>query len=244
MSAMTGALYNRSPVTVLGGRAPEMRWGSGSLQEIDHVPFVAPVVKSAETVKDPARIAEVTARRHRPLAGGAERTDVRRLPARRRLHGGGGEIPGPIPGSPRDPLPRASSAAAELLAGAERPAIMAGTGLYWERGEDELRALAEALGAPVFLNGMGRGCLPADHELAFSRARGHALKGADVALAIGLPLDFRLGFGGSFGEDTKLVSAGRRRRTSSTATASRTWSSSAASRRRWRRSAQTPRSRG
>ena len=43
---------------------------------------------------------------------------------------------------------------------------MAGTGLYWARGEDELRALAEALGAPVFLNGMGRGCLPADHELA------------------------------------------------------------------------------
>ncbi len=82
---------------------------------------------------------------------------------------------------------------------------MAGTGLYWARGEDELRALAEALGAPVFLNGMGRGCLPADHELAFSRARGHGLKEADVALAIGLPLDFRLGFGGSFGDETKLV---------------------------------------
>ncbi len=44
---------------------------------------------------------------------------------------------------------------------------MAGTGLYWGRGEDELRALAEALGIPVFLNGLGRGCLPADHELCF-----------------------------------------------------------------------------
>src|SRR3954453_3019054 len=57
MSAMAGAMQNRSPLVVLGGRAPEMRWGSGSLQEIDHVPFVAPVVKSAETVKDPAEIA-------------------------------------------------------------------------------------------------------------------------------------------------------------------------------------------
>ena len=109
--------------------------------------------------------------------------------------------PGFDPGSVADGVERA----AELLAAAERPAIMAGTGLYWARGEDELRALAEALGAPVFLNGMGRGCLPADHELAFSRARGHGLKEADVALAIGLPLDFRLGFGGSFGEETKLV---------------------------------------
>ena len=82
---------------------------------------------------------------------------------------------------------------------------MAGSGLYWGHGEEELRALAEALGIPVFLNGLGRGCLPADHELAFSRARGTALKGADVALVVGVPMDFRLGFGGSFGEETKIV---------------------------------------
>ena len=82
---------------------------------------------------------------------------------------------------------------------------MAGTGLYWARGEAQLRALAEGLGIPVLLNGLGRGCLPADHELAFSRARGTALKGADVALVVGVPMDFRLGFGGSFGEETKIV---------------------------------------
>ena len=35
--------------------------------------------------------------------------------------------------------------AAALLASAERPAIMAGTGLYWGGGEEQLRALAEAL---------------------------------------------------------------------------------------------------
>src|SRR5205814_6128718 len=61
MSALAGAQQNRSPIAVLGGRAPEMRWGSGSLQEIDHLPFVSPVTKSAETVRDPARIAAVTA---------------------------------------------------------------------------------------------------------------------------------------------------------------------------------------
>jgi acetolactate synthase-1/2/3 large subunit len=81
---------------------------------------------------------------------------------------------------------------------------MAGTGLYWGRGEEELRALAEAIGIPVFLNGLGR-CLPADHELAFSRARSTALQDADVALVIGVPMDFRLGFGGSFGEETKII---------------------------------------
>src|SRR6185437_11279411 len=114
------------------------------------------------------------------------------------------EVPA-VASAPDAQPPAGIEEAAALLAGAERPVIMAGTGLYWARGEDQLRALAEALGIPVFLNGLGRGCLPADHDLAFSRARSTALQGADVALVIGVPLDFRLGFGGSFGEETKLI---------------------------------------
>ena len=82
---------------------------------------------------------------------------------------------------------------------------MAGTNLYWGHGEDALLALAQELGIPVFLNGLARGCVPADHELFFSRARSNGLKGADVALVIGVPMDFRLGFGQSFGEETELV---------------------------------------
>ena len=57
----------------------------------------------------------------------------------------------------------------------------------------------------MFLNGLARGCLPADHELFFARARSAGLKGADVALVIGVPMDFRLGFGGAFGEETELI---------------------------------------
>jgi acetolactate synthase-1/2/3 large subunit len=57
----------------------------------------------------------------------------------------------------------------------------------------------------VFLNGLARGCVPADHDNYFSRTRGAALKGADVALVVGVPMDFRLGFGASFGDDTEIV---------------------------------------
>jgi acetolactate synthase-1/2/3 large subunit len=92
-----------------------------------------------------------------------------------------------------------------LLSGAERPVIMAGTDLYWGRGEDGLLELAETLRIPVFLNGLARGCVPADHELFFSRVRSQALKGADVAVVMGVPMDFRLGFGASFGEDTEII---------------------------------------
>lgn len=204
LSAIAGAQANNSPVAVLGGRAPEMRWGSGSLQEIDHLPFVSPLVKSAQTVKDTAEIPAMTAAAldlALSAPGGPTFLDYP-------MDIVFSEAEAEVPAAP-DPGPGVAAAGVEeavaLLAGAERPAIMAGSGLYWGHGEEELRALAEAIGIPVFLNGLGRGCLPADHELAFSRARGMALGGADVALVIGVPMDFRLGFGGAFGEEAKLV---------------------------------------
>ncbi len=203
VSAIAGAQANCSPVCVLGGRAPELRWGSGSLQEIDHLPFVAPLVKSAETVKEPAAIGPRTAAALDLALGAPFGPTFVDYPLDVVFSEAEAEIP--VAAAPDARPADGVEEAAALLAAAERPAIMAGTGLYWGRGEDELRALAEALGIPVFLNGLGRGCLPADHELCFSRARGAGLKGADVALVVGVPIDFRLGFGESFGEDAKLI---------------------------------------
>ena len=203
MSAIAGARSNGSPVAVLGGRAPEMRWGSGSLQEIDHVPFVAPLVKSAETAKKPDAIPELTARAldlALELPSGPTFVDY---PLDVVFMEGAAEPPPVEPNHAE--VADGAEQAASMLATAERPVIMAGTNLYWAHGEDALRELAEAVGIPVFLNGMGRGCLPADHELAFSRARGQGLKEADAALIVGVPLDFRLGFGGSFGDETRLI---------------------------------------
>jgi acetolactate synthase-1/2/3 large subunit len=203
ISAIAGAQANCSPVCVLGGRAPEMRWGAGSLQEIDHLPFVSPLVKSAETIKEPAEIAGRTAAAldlALSAPGGPTFVDYPLDVVFSEAEAGELSVSRPEPGAAEG-----VEEAAELLRGAERPAIMAGSGLYWGRGEGQLRELAEALGIPVFLNGLGRGCLPADHELAFSRARGAGLKGADVAVVVGVPIDFRLGFGGSFGEETKLI---------------------------------------
>ncbi|MGE0507216.1 MAG: acetolactate synthase [Solirubrobacterales bacterium] len=203
ISAIAGAQANGSPICVLGGRAPEMRWGSGSLQEIDHLPFVSPLVKSADTAKDPSAIGPLTAAALDLAAAAPTGPTFVDYPLDVVFSEGEVEIPDP---AAVDAEPAAGvEEAAALLAGAKRPVIMAGSGLYWGRGEGEMRSLAEALGIPVFLNGLGRGCLPADHDLAFSRARSTALSGADVGLVIGVPLDFRLGFGGAFGEETKLI---------------------------------------
>jgi len=203
MSALASAAANASPMLVLGGRAPQLRWGQGSLQEIDHVPFVAPLVKSARTATATAEIPGLVDEAMRvaiqPRSGPAFvdfPLDVVFMEAL--------EAAGPPAAPPPLPVPDLAPAAA-LLAQAERPVIMAGTGVYWGHGEDGLRALAEALRAPVFLNGLGRGCLAADHELYFSRARSVALSGADVAVVVGTPLDFRLGFGAVFAPEAKLI---------------------------------------
>jgi thiamine pyrophosphate-dependent acetolactate synthase large subunit-like protein len=209
MSAMAGALMNGSPMLVLGGRAPAMRWGQGSLQEIDHVPFAAPVTKQARTANTTAEIAGlVDESLHASLEPPTGPTFID-FPLDQVFMEG--EAPSPEPASLPDPALRpagdgdALDRAAELLRSAERPAIMAGSGLYWGHGEQALQRLCEELRIPVFLNGLARGCVPPDNECYFSRARGTALKGADVALVIGVPMDFRLGFGGSFGEDTKII---------------------------------------
>ncbi|MBS2079561.1 hypothetical protein KCQ60_22885, partial [Mycobacterium tuberculosis] len=100
---------------------------------------------------------------------------------------------------------QALTRAVGLLAAAKRPVIMAGTNVWWGHGEAALLRLAEELQIPVLMNGMARGAVPADHPLAFSRVRGKALGEADVALIVGVPMDFRLGFGAVFGQQTQLV---------------------------------------
>jgi acetolactate synthase-1/2/3 large subunit len=203
MSALGSALMNHSPMLVLGGRAPAMRWGQGSLQEIDHVPFVRPLTRFAatagSTAEIPGLVDEAWAAAIRPHSGPA----FVDLPLDHVfMEAEGGEEPATA--APAPSVPDLAPALA-LLEEAERPVIMAGTDLYWGRGEGGLRELVEARRIPVFLNGLARGCIPADHELFFSRARSTALKGADVALVVGVPMDFRLGFGQSFGEETEIV---------------------------------------
>src|SRR4051812_39106891 len=61
VSAIAGAQANGSPICVLGGRAPEMRWGAGSLQESDPPPVVSPLVKSGETAREGDGTAAATA---------------------------------------------------------------------------------------------------------------------------------------------------------------------------------------
>lgn len=211
MSALAQAAANSAPVLALGGRAPAYRWGAGSLQEIDHIPFVAPLAPAATVpateaiapaVVDAARAALTAPRGPRfldfPLdvlfsTTGVEVPEVDlwvegySAPMRWNDASQAWEVDD-------SKAPRVDEVA-RLLAAAERPVIVAGSNVWLDRAEGPLRALAERAQVPVFMNGQGRGCLPADHPLAFARARAKALREADLVIVAGTPLDFRLGFG-------------------------------------------------
>ncbi|MBV9167024.1 MAG: acetolactate synthase [Solirubrobacterales bacterium] len=208
VSAIASAAQNHSPVLMLGGRAPQLRWGQGSLQEIDHVPLVRPLVKLAATARGTAEIPELIddaiGAALAPHSGPAF-LDFPLEYVFMEADDAPSPMVGPEPRSRGNADLRQLDRAATFLHDAERPVVMAGSGLYWGHGEEALRALVEQLRIPVFLNGLGRGCVPADHGLSFSRARSKGLGEADVALVVGVPLDFRLGFGAAFADDAELI---------------------------------------
>lgn len=208
MSAIAAADQNGSPLLVLGGRAPAGRWGMGSLQEIDHVPIVAPLARFTATADSSAAVPGLVDTALRATLGPPSGVSFLDIP----LDYAFGEAADPggpgalsAPAAAPEPDGAALQRAVELLAGARRPVIMAGTNVWWGHAEGALRELAERRGIPMLANGMARGVLPADHALAFSRARATALAEADVALVVGVPMDFRLGFGAVFGADTALI---------------------------------------
>ena len=194
VSAVTSAWFNGSPLVVLGGRAPAMRWGSGSLQEFDHVPVMQSITKSAATVTDAANAgamvdaaARLALTPHRGPTFLDFPLDV--------FGPSAGELPdvGALHGAVPDDDAVAKLAA--LIGEAKRPAFIVGGDVYWDGAWEALRAAAEQLRLPCFFNGLGRGLLPADHELAFLRTRGLLKARADLVVVLGTPLDFRLGFG-------------------------------------------------
>jgi acetolactate synthase-1/2/3 large subunit len=228
VSAVTTAWFNGAPVVVLAGRAPDYRWGSGSLQEIDHPPLLAPVTKRAWTEHETAKVAASVDEAFRlalsPHRGpvfldmsleaiyGEAEADIQDAPAVGGLgpgglgpgglgpggQGPGGQGPGGQGPGGQGPDAGDVSQIAALLRAARRPVLILGSDVWLGGAEDAARRAAQELHLPVIANGQARGVLPAGHELLVTRARSVALRTADLVIVAGTPLDFRLGYG-SFG---------------------------------------------
>ncbi|MET3960783.1 acetolactate synthase-1/2/3 large subunit [Marmoricola sp. OAE513] len=201
VSAIAQAQFAGSPMVVVGGRAPQNRWGTGSLQELDQPPILAPVSKLATTLQTAA---DVAAGLHEAftVAGSSHRGPVFvDVPMDEFFNTADVVRPVVTAATPVAPDSDALDTIAGLLAAAARPVLILGTDVWADGAEVAALRLVEDLGIPTITNGMGRGIVPGGHPLLVTKARGQALGTADLVVVVGTPLDFRLGYGIFGGKD-------------------------------------------
>ena len=201
ISAIAQAQFAGSPMVVVGGRAPQNRWGSGSLQELDQPPIVASITKSAHTIPTADGVTTGFDEAFR-LAGSSHRGPVFvDVPMDEFFNQASAVLPDGSRPRGVEPDGEAVERIGRLLADAERPVLILGTDVWADGAEVAALDLVEALGIPTITNGMGRGVVPGGHPLLVTKARGRALNGADLVVVVGTPLDFRLGYGVFGGKD-------------------------------------------
>jgi acetolactate synthase-1/2/3 large subunit len=212
--AVTGvatAFRAKAPMVIIGGQAPRAFQDMGGLQDMNHVELMRPITKWAVAVPDSRRLGEYVANAFRvattnvpgpvflemPLDFLFDQVPEERcvFPTQYRSEAG-------IAGDP-DYIERAVG----LLRTAARPVCLVGSQYWWSHRREAYLPFIETFGMPVFVNGMARGSIPPDNPYGCSLARKDALRGADVILIFGTPLDFRLGYGRTthFAAEAKII---------------------------------------
>jgi len=195
VSGIAQAYFSGVPLLAIGGRAPQFRWGTGALQELDHPPILAPVTKRSVTAHKTADVAAVLDQALN-VADASHRGPVFvDVPMDELYSRAEVEIPHVASRVRNSPDPDDLGGVAALLAAAERPVLVIGSDVWMDGAEAAAVRFAEETGVPIVANGMGRGILPRGHRQLVNRARSTAFKRADLVIVAGTPLDFRLGFG-------------------------------------------------
>jgi acetolactate synthase-1/2/3 large subunit len=198
-AGLQDAYLGCSPVVALTGGPYRYSRHRNYYQEIEHFPMFGPVTRWNARVQDTERLPDMLAQAFRAATGGKPG------PVHLELAGHTGDdiengtldaaIPAGevrLPSHRLEPDPEAVARAAARLREAQRPVIVAGGGVRSSGARDELRALAERLGAPVATSLNGKDTFPADHPLSvgvpglYARASAnHVLLEADVVLYVG-----------------------------------------------------------
>ena len=214
VTAIANAQRAQVPMVLIGGQGARMlsQFGGqdrGSLQDMNHVELMRSITKWSVTVPETRRLAEYVQTAFRiattgvpgpvflempldVLVMGADDADVVRYDGYRTEARIAGD-------------PEMLDAAAQLIAGAERPMLIVGSQWRWSKKHAALHTFLKTTPAPTFVNGMARGALTIDDPCRFTRSRKDALAAADVVLVFGTPLDFRLQYGEAIGASTKLI---------------------------------------
>jgi sulfoacetaldehyde acetyltransferase len=194
VTGVAAAFWAHSPVVFITPETGSMSVGLGGFQETEQLPIFSKITKYQGHVNNPKRMAEIAARcfDRAMLEMGPTQLNI----PRDFFYG---EIeatisqPMRIGHGPGDSA--ALDAAADTLAAAKSPVILAGGGVIMAGGTAEAIALAEMLGAPVCNSYLHNDSFPASHALAVgplgyqgSKAAMKLIAQADVVLALGTRL--------------------------------------------------------
>jgi thiamine pyrophosphate-dependent acetolactate synthase large subunit-like protein len=211
LTGVATAFTDCAPLVAIGGSSPRVSFGMEAFQEIDQLAVFKPVTKWAERCYDAKRIPDVVASAFRHATSGRPGPVYIDMP---------GDVLGEKIEEERvtyapawKPSPRtlgdtgAIKEAIALLAKAERPLVIAGSGVWWSDAAAALQTFVEAAGTPFYTKPISRGLIPEDHALSFLNARSTAFTEADVLLAVGTRFDWMIQFGRPprFGANLKVI---------------------------------------
>ena len=203
MTGLWDAKVDRAPVLALTGQVRVQVFGPGAFQELDLAAAFAPVARFSQTVLPESKHAELaslackTALVERDVAHLIFPDDVQNIPM---PDAEAGSPEGRLASTAITPDAAAIERAAELLAKAERPLIVAGFGA-WDSAE-AVRSLGEQLGAPIVTTFKGKGLIPDTHPCA-----GGVLgrSGTPIASWFMNECDLMLALGTSFADHTGIT---------------------------------------
>jgi len=210
VTAVANAQRAGIPMVVIGGAGPKLLCDMGSLQDMDHLSLMRSITKWSVQVPETRRIAEYIDAAFRIAQSNVPGPVFLEMPLDLLMNVADDEdLPLTAPMAPPRPSGDADSIAraADLLAKAERPVFLVGSQIRWSPKREALKAFADKVNAPFYLNGMARGGLPKAHAGLMSRSRRFALSQADVAFVFGTPFDFRVDYGrpGTWNPAGKIV---------------------------------------
>ena len=191
VTAIAAAYWAHSPVVMITPETGTMGMGLGGFQEANQLPMFQEFTKYQGHVVNPKRMAEFTARCFDRAISEMGPTQLN-IP-RDYFYGEiECEIPKPMRIDRGTGGEKSLSAAADLLAGAKFPVILAGGGVVMGDAVEECKALAERLGAPVVTGYLRNDAFPASHPLwagplgyQGSKAAMKLIAQADVVIALG-----------------------------------------------------------
>lgn len=195
-NGMTGifeAGFASSRVMMIAGQIDSVYYGKGKgfLHEAENqLPMLRSITGRTESVRRPEEIGEAVFRVAEDICTGRPRPGAVEIPIDFQYAKAEVNIPHVEAWPRKAPDRDAISRAADAIKGAGKVVVWAGGGVLTAGAEGELTQLAEALGAPVFTSGNGRGSIPEDHPLCIGPLTAQpgvteTLEQADVVVAVG-----------------------------------------------------------